>query len=599
VFHGQLKPHEKDAAVERFREHTGPQILISTEAGGEGRNFQFCHMLLNYDLPWNPMKVEQRIGRVDRIGQKKPVVIFNFSTEGTVEERVVEVLSERIGVFQQTIGGLDPILGDVEHDLRKIFVMAEKEADRALADLEKQLGDRVEQARKAEKQLADLIMDAKSFRKDEVEELLAQRGSTSNDDLRRFVLNALSELDVTADQDATIRGLYNVRFGSRFAAVFPQFAKEEIRPRATFDPSVALDHEEVEFLAFGHALVDVLVDRARSLDYPARASHRIVLTDEVEPREGWFFVYVLEFGGIASTKELFATFLDTDGNEDPELAAWLLEHACRGKREEWGTAPPLPPREEAFEQAVTAADTAALGRLVDRQTELTTANQERLTQEKVKLERFYDYRVEAETEKVAAIEKVFARLSQSEDPGVLRIVPVWARKLEHARRALETTNEQRDRRLAELTQLDRVAAQHERLVASFVEIKPDVTSLLSSGSLDRRLVDRLRALARPTTLDELAQRTRALEEHGAKLKLLGERSQGKFDARLALEIVQVLKGLAEQDGTLTDAQRAIVRGAIDYLILVDDEENDLAPGGFDDDRAVVYAVLKAIQHGDH
>ena len=82
LFHGQLKPQEKDAAVARFRDDPGPQLLVSTEAGGEGRNFQFCHILVNYDLPWNPMKVEQRIGRMDRIGQKHPVTIFNFPPEG-------------------------------------------------------------------------------------------------------------------------------------------------------------------------------------------------------------------------------------------------------------------------------------------------------------------------------------------------------------------------------------------------------------------------------------------------------------------------------------------------------------------------------------
>ena len=114
IFNGGLKPAEKDRAVASFRDGDGPQLLISSEAGGEGRNLQFSHMLVNYDLPWNPMKVEQRIGRIDRIGQKKPVSIFNLSTTGTVEERVLHVLSERIGLFEETVGGLDPILGDVE-----------------------------------------------------------------------------------------------------------------------------------------------------------------------------------------------------------------------------------------------------------------------------------------------------------------------------------------------------------------------------------------------------------------------------------------------------------------------------------------------------
>src|SRR3546814_9557025 len=68
-FHGGLKAEEKEEAIRKFR--ADRQVLISTEAGGEGRNLQFAHVLINYDLPWNPMKVEQRIGRLDRIGQKK------------------------------------------------------------------------------------------------------------------------------------------------------------------------------------------------------------------------------------------------------------------------------------------------------------------------------------------------------------------------------------------------------------------------------------------------------------------------------------------------------------------------------------------------
>jgi SNF2 family DNA or RNA helicase len=104
LFHGGLDPREKDAEVARFRDEPGPQVLVSTEAGGEGRNLQFSHWLINYDLPWNPMKVEQRIGRVDRIGQKSTVMVASFSTRGTVEERVVEVLSRRIGVFEETRG---------------------------------------------------------------------------------------------------------------------------------------------------------------------------------------------------------------------------------------------------------------------------------------------------------------------------------------------------------------------------------------------------------------------------------------------------------------------------------------------------------------
>src|SRR5439155_3769133 len=97
MFNGQMTLEEKEDAVRRFRERD--QILVSTEAGGEGRNFQFCHLMVNYDLPWNPMRVEQRIGRLDRIGQTRPVHVYNLYCEDTVEERVLDVLANRIGLF--------------------------------------------------------------------------------------------------------------------------------------------------------------------------------------------------------------------------------------------------------------------------------------------------------------------------------------------------------------------------------------------------------------------------------------------------------------------------------------------------------------------
>ena len=146
LFHGQMSPADKDSAVERFRNDTGQQILVSTEAGGEGRNFQFCHMLVNYDLPWNPMRVEQRIGRIDRIGQNNVVSIFNLWVKDTIEERVLDVLEKRIRVFEETVGGLDPILGDTESDIRNILRIAGRKREEAFEEFGKRIEDQVRKA---------------------------------------------------------------------------------------------------------------------------------------------------------------------------------------------------------------------------------------------------------------------------------------------------------------------------------------------------------------------------------------------------------------------------------------------------------------------
>ncbi|GAA0350702.1 DEAD/DEAH box helicase [Bacillus horti] len=107
-FRGGFKRSKKDWMTELFQSRA--QVLIATEAGGEGINLQFCNHIINYDLPWNPMRVEQRIGRVHRLGQQRDVFIYNLSTKGTIEEYILYLLYEKIHLFEMVIGELDQIL---------------------------------------------------------------------------------------------------------------------------------------------------------------------------------------------------------------------------------------------------------------------------------------------------------------------------------------------------------------------------------------------------------------------------------------------------------------------------------------------------------
>ena len=111
LFNGKMNLIERLASVEQFRNET--QIMISTSAGGEGLNFQFCHNVVNYDLPWNPMKVEQRVGRVHRIGQKNDVNIYNYAYENTIDAYILQLLYTKIKLFTMTIGHLDLLFEDV------------------------------------------------------------------------------------------------------------------------------------------------------------------------------------------------------------------------------------------------------------------------------------------------------------------------------------------------------------------------------------------------------------------------------------------------------------------------------------------------------
>lgn len=112
TFHGGLTRAEKDQAIERFEHQAG--VLVSSEVGAEGRNLQFCRTVINYDLPWNPMQLEQRIGRVHRIGQTREVFVFNFCLAGSLEDYILKVLHEKLNLFELVAGEIEMILGEFE-----------------------------------------------------------------------------------------------------------------------------------------------------------------------------------------------------------------------------------------------------------------------------------------------------------------------------------------------------------------------------------------------------------------------------------------------------------------------------------------------------
>lgn len=133
-YSGGMNRGKKDWMMDLFRGRA--QVMIATEAGGEGINLQFCHHMINFDLPWNPMRVEQRIGRVHRLGQENDVIIYNLSTQGTIEEHILHLLHEKINMFEMVIGGLDVILERFEkkESLEKSLykIMLESRSDEEL-----------------------------------------------------------------------------------------------------------------------------------------------------------------------------------------------------------------------------------------------------------------------------------------------------------------------------------------------------------------------------------------------------------------------------------------------------------------------------------
>lgn len=150
-YHGAMDMPSKNQTIADFESRAN--VLLSTEAAGEGRNLQFCRTMINFDIPWNPMRIEQRVGRIHRVGQTRDVRIYNLSARGTVEDYLLEILDQKLNMFELVIGEMDMILGQIEdeRDFEELLVDAWLEARNAEALRVNfdQLGNKLVAARKA------------------------------------------------------------------------------------------------------------------------------------------------------------------------------------------------------------------------------------------------------------------------------------------------------------------------------------------------------------------------------------------------------------------------------------------------------------------
>ncbi len=278
AYHGDLPLQERDRQVARFRDPEGPRVLLATEVGGEGRNFQFAHHLVNYDLPWSPATMEQRIGRLDRIGQTQAVDIHVFEAEGTFSADVLSVLRDAVGVFGETVGGLDAVLEEVEPRLTELALAKPK----ARASYVAELKERVSAARAQVKKAYDPLLDLRSFDREAVQELVGRAqeragmdsgdGDTLDDrlwsvarDLDERLEECITELaeriGIRVDTDQEVDAFQCAfHFGHALnVEALPGYdIAEERTVLGTFWRDTAVEQEEIEYFATGHPLVEAL-----------------------------------------------------------------------------------------------------------------------------------------------------------------------------------------------------------------------------------------------------------------------------------------------------------------------------------------------------
>ncbi|HEX8703726.1 MAG TPA: helicase-related protein, partial [Myxococcaceae bacterium] len=298
-YHGDLPLVERDRQVARFRDPEGPKVLLCTEVGGEGRNFQFAHHLVNYDLPWSPSTVEQRIGRLDRIGQTKPVEIHVFDPKGTLAADVLMLLADAVGVFGETVGGLDAVLEEVEDRLAELALLP-REARVAYAA---ELKAKVESARAQVKRAYDPLLDLRSFDKPAVERLVARAqarmGMEEEDEeeeaqpvedglwgvardlderLEETVTELAKRVGIRVDTDDEVDAFQCAfHFGHALNVEgLPGLDVMEDRTLlGTFWRDTAVEAEELEYFATGHSLVEALFGFLRDGPY-GRSGFRFI-----------------------------------------------------------------------------------------------------------------------------------------------------------------------------------------------------------------------------------------------------------------------------------------------------------------------------------
>jgi len=334
VFFGGMDKDEKDKAVERFRASKKFSVLISTEIGGEGRNFQFCRVLINYDLPWNPMKLEQRIGRLDRIGQEsKEIYIYNFFLEGTIETDILFALNKRINLFEESIGVLEPIIGKIEKGIKEIiFVESEGRKRKKLNDFYRNLDEQFQRAKEIEMQFEDLLIDKKSFRMDDLITSCEDVKLTHNElyllmkyffELRNHAYGYLESFKDT---------LIKVKLKD-ILLTDPNFKLSE-EYIGTFDLNFAREREDIDFFALGHPLINTILDFCRQNSFKGRFTFlkikRAYLHDDFpsnfyNDKALFLLIFNVKFQGYIIEHQYVAIIVDETGKEVENMAEIVLK----------------------------------------------------------------------------------------------------------------------------------------------------------------------------------------------------------------------------------------------------------------------------------
>ena len=343
---GEDSPEQRADIIDAFKEDPDLHVLVSTEVGSEGLDFQFCDVVVNYDLPWNPMRVEQRIGRIDRFGQLEPqVIVASFFAEETIDTRILERLYERIGVFKQSIGELEPILGpeisELQADAFTRGLTAEQQERRAndavlRIEQRKQDLDEFESARAELMGQGDLlaqeIEDTRSSgryvsppeTKAVVERWLRRLGEHLGT-LKQTRRRAVFDLEMPDAGVVRVRQwMSKERLSHPDAQQLLQRIQTERHAWTTFESEVAREYKNLPFLHIGHPIVLAAIDELTEEEPPgwiARIGSFALPTRTMDPRtRGGIALAIYRVGvrGLEQQDTILPIAVSVEGLENVE-----------------------------------------------------------------------------------------------------------------------------------------------------------------------------------------------------------------------------------------------------------------------------------------
>jgi hypothetical protein len=290
VIHGQVS--NRADILQQFKTDPNIHFLLSSEVGSEGLDMQFCNSLVNYDLPWNPMVVEQRIGRIDRFGQQSPVVnIYNFVVAGSIQETIYERLLERIGIFRGTIGDMEAILDaqvtingktktiqDVYNEMeRELFTkqLSKEEMNRKIEEVERAIENEKLNLQNLQEGLSNTLTNDAYFR-DEINRILHNNAYVTKEELENFLRVVMNKHLTTCELEEVAPEIFEFKVSMSQPSALKNFLTQygdtsdegaislsQFRSRIidssnfklTFSQEVAYDNPNIHYLNIYHPFI--------------------------------------------------------------------------------------------------------------------------------------------------------------------------------------------------------------------------------------------------------------------------------------------------------------------------------------------------------